>query len=229
MSRLPRTLVPGYPAHVLHRGNNRGAIFRCDSDYLHFRHCLAEARRRCEVEIHAFVFMTNHVHLLLTPLKEGEASRFVQSAARRYVGYFNARYGRTGTLWEGRFRSAMITSDDYLFKCHRYVDMNPVRAGMVEYPGDYRWSSHGYYSQGAGDSLVQSHPLIVALAADDRARRGAYRRMFEMPLTDEDLEAIRSSTRRRSTLGAEADRPGRRPGRPGKSVSDTSLRAGDGA
>ena len=159
----------GYPVHVVHRGNNSSAIFACEADFLFMRRCLQEGGIGEDVTLHSYVLMTNHLHLLLTSVDEGGISRFIQSAARRYVGYFNKKYARTGTLWEGRFHSSIVITDHYLLACHRYIDMNPVRARLAVTPDAYRWSSHRHYACGTADSLIQAHPLIVALAKDTRS------------------------------------------------------------
>lgn len=222
MGRLPRILPAGYPVHVVHRGNNRGDIFTCESDFLFMRHCLKEAGLGREVELHGYVLMTNHMHLLATPLEEEAISRLMQSATRRYVAYFNRRYGRTGTLWEGRFFSALVTTDRYLTACHRYIDLNPVRAGLAQTPDAYRWSSHRHYAFGTADALVTPHASIVALARDPDRRRAAYRALFDVPLSALELETIRRATRTRRPLGEGLQRPGE----VSDQVSDTDQDAG---
>ena len=135
MARLPRYFVPGQPQHLILRGNNRQAIFAAEQDYLFFRDCLVEAARRFGLGVHAYVSMTHHVHLLATPSDVASTPKTLQSAGRRYVQYFNGTYGRSGTLWEGRYRATVIDSEPYLLTCMRYVEENPVRAGMMVNPG----------------------------------------------------------------------------------------------
>jgi len=143
MARSPRQFVPGYPSHLTHRGNNRQRIFHCEGDYRFLWRCIKEASDEHRVAVNAYVFMSNHLHLLMTPEEEGVAiSRAMHSASRRYAGYFNHRYERTGTLWEGRFHASLVTTDKYLITCHRYIDLNPVRAGLAAGPELYAWSSH---------------------------------------------------------------------------------------
>lgn len=221
MARLPRYLPPGLPAHVLHRGNNRQRIFHSDGDFLFFIHCLHEAFALAKVRMHAYVLMPNHVHLLMTPDEPGAASRFMQSAVRRYAGYFNRRHARSGTMWEGRFHSTSIQEDRYLFACHRYMDMNPVRAGIAQRPGQYRWCSFLHHAGGQPDSLVTPHPLIESLGRTEAARHGAYRALFEVPLDAEVMDAIRAATMKGAILGA--PHAPRRTGRPPKRVSDTGF------
>jgi len=199
----------------VHRGNNRCEIFRGDADYLFFRHCLLE-RRRFGIALHSYVLMSNHVHLLATPLEPDAISRFVQSIARRYVGYFNSRYQRSGTLWEGRFHAAVIHSDHYLLACHRYIDMNPVRAGMVHRPEDYAWSSHRHYLRGDTDSIVDPHAGVEGLGADPLARRLAYGHLFEGPENPFELMRLREDVQACRPM-FDAPVRGARMGRPAKS------------
>ena len=135
VARLPRYFVPGQPQHIILRGNNRQAIFTAEQDYLFFRNCLVEAAQRFGLAVHAYVWMTHHVHLLATPNDVASLPKTLQSAGRRYVQYFNVTYGRSGTLWEGRYRATVIDSEPYLLTCMRYVEENPVRAGRVVNPG----------------------------------------------------------------------------------------------
>ena len=141
MARHPRFALPGHPQHVIQRGNNRDIIFVADEDYQFYRDRLAEACRRFGCHLHAYVFMTNHTHLLMTPSTAAGISQVMQSLGRVYVQYFNYRYHRTGTLWEGRFKATLIDTDRYLMTCHRYIELNPVRAGLVQRPEEYGWSS----------------------------------------------------------------------------------------
>lgn len=209
-------LPSGYPVHVVHRGNNHVQIFRSEGDYDFFRHCLEKGGIGQDVGLHSYVFMTNHVHLLMTAKDETGISKLIQSAARRYVGYFNKKYARTGTLWEGRFHSTPITTDHYLLACHRYIDMNPVRAGLVQSPESYRWSSHRHYALGSADALLTTHPVIVALASDDKRRIVAYRRLFETTLPESEIDAIRHAAKGSRRLGEVPSQFIGRRGRPRK-------------
>ncbi len=141
MARRPRMVIPGQPLHIVQRGNNRQAVFFAEQDYLTYLECLRDAAFQQGCWVHAYVLMTNHVHLLLTPTQETNLSRCIQAVGRKYVRYINGHYRRSGTLWEGRFKSAMIDSAQYLLACYRYIELNPVRANMVEHPQHYRWSS----------------------------------------------------------------------------------------
>lgn len=160
MARHPRFCLPGYPQHVIQRGNNRDILFADDQDYRVYLEILGEASQRFGCAIHAYVCMTNHVHLLVTPIGESAISQTMQSLGRKYVQYFNHRYQRTGTLLEGRYKASLIDSDGYLLTCYRYIELNPVRAGMLEKPMRYSWSSHRYNAAGYTDSLVIEHRCI---------------------------------------------------------------------
>jgi len=136
MARLPRICLPGIPQHIIQRGNNRQVCFASEEDFAAYAHWLGEASIKNNVAIHAWVFMTNHVHLLVTPESQDGISRMMQTLGRRYVRYFNYTYKRTGTLWEGRFKSCVVDADNYLLTCQRYIELNPVRANMVEHPAN---------------------------------------------------------------------------------------------
>ncbi|HUQ27855.1 MAG TPA: transposase [Usitatibacter sp.] len=200
MPRLPRHFPPSLPVHLVHRGNNRQPVFLSESDFLAFRHFLGEACAKHRVALHAYVLMPNHVHMLVTPEAAGGVSKFMQSIARRYVGYFNSFYRRSGTLWEGRFHASVIESDRYLLACHRYIDMNPVRAGLVTDPADYAWSSHRHYCGAGVDSLLTRHCLLDGVPPGPWGRAGTYGGLFLSTHDDRDLEAIRVATQTRRPL-----------------------------
>lgn len=203
MARLPRLDLPGVAQHIVQRGNDRNACFADEGDYQHYRQELGEAALRHGCSVHAYVLMTNHVHLLVTPQEPGSASRMMQAIGRRYVGCFNARYGRTGTLWEGRFKSALVDSEAYVLRCYRYIELNPVRAAMVSAPGDYRWSSFGRNAHGSHDPRITSHSTYQQLGSDDDSRQRAYRELFCDSLASQDLEAVRLHTRQQKAWGSE--------------------------
>lgn len=205
MARLPRSVVSGLPVHVIQRGNNRQAVFLSSGDYRRYLDSVRLAAEQTVCEVHAYVLMTNHVHLLVTPATPESLSRMMQSVGRRYVRYLNGTYQRTGTLWEGRFRSALVDTERYLLTCMRYIELNPVRANMVEHPGDYRWSSYAHNADGTSDGIVSPHPLYAALSDDPEARRGAYRKLFrESGDCDPDaLAVIRSGTRTGTPIGTD--------------------------
>lgn len=201
MARLPRYFVPGQPLHVIQRGNNREPIFVGDEDYRFYLECLKEAALRAGLTVHAYVLMTNHVHLLVTPESETSLSKTLQSIGRRYVQYFNYTYNRTGTLWEGRYKATLIDSEQYLLICMRYIELNPVRAGMVGHPGDYLWSSYLANAQGQDQSLITPHTLYRGLGRSTSERQGAYRQLFRAHVSKSDIEAIRDATNKAWVLG----------------------------
>ena len=172
MARLPRLEIPGIPLHIVQRGNNRGFCFFGDLDRRFYLRCLVEAAGRRGCAIHAYVLMSNHVHLLVTPEEPGAAAAMLQDVGRRYVRIVNTIHGRSGTLWEGRFKSSLVDSETYLMTCHRYIELNPVRAGLVRRPEDYLWSSYRHYALSVPDRTITEHSTFLGLSADPAERRG---------------------------------------------------------
>ena len=203
MARLPRNFVPGLPQHVVQRGNNRQAIFVGDDDRYRYLDCLAEASSRHGCAIHAYVLMTNHVHLLLTPGQCDAVSRTMQSIGRRYVRYFNGRQARSGTLWQGRFKAALVGSERYFLTCMRYIELNPVRAAMTNRPEEYHWSSHRSNAFGAPCALLTEHDVYAKLGSNRRDCQSAYRALFSHAMADDELAALRRATERGEPLGDE--------------------------
>jgi putative transposase len=201
MARLPRYILPGQPQHVIQRGNNRAAMFVAPADYHFFCECLKTACERHACGLHAYVLMTNHVHLLLTPNGRNSIGKVMQSVGRRYVRYFNVAYRRTGTLWEGRYRASPVDTERYLFACYRYIELNPVRAAMVTHPGDHPWSSHRANALRVTDPLVTPHARYQALGADDRSRQAAYRALFRGIVDETTLRDIREASKKGWALG----------------------------
>jgi REP-associated tyrosine transposase len=201
MARLGRYFLPGQPLHVIQRGNNRAPIFFDDEDYARYRDWLARAAGEHGCAVHAYVLMTNHMHLLVTPERADSLPRLMQSLGRRYVRYINAAYRRTGTLWEGRYRAAPIDSDAYFLACSRYIELDPVRARTVAHPQAYRWSSYAAHARGASDALVHDHPLYRALGGTATERQKAYRALFRAALGEEFLDALRAATNGGWALG----------------------------
>ncbi|WP_127475381.1 transposase [Sulfurivermis fontis] len=201
MARLPRICPIGIPQHVIQRGNNRQPCFADERDFAAYADWLGEAARKCGVAVHAWVFMTNHVHLLVTPTVAGSVSRMMQALGRRYVRYFNHTYRRTGTLWEGRFRSCLVEADTYLLTCQRYIEMNPVRAGMVVRPSDYHWSSFHANALGITSGLWTPHPTYLCLGNNARERAQAYLGLFAAPLDEQSVVKIRAATNMGLALG----------------------------
>lgn len=201
MPRKPRFYLPGVPAHIVQRGNGRQATFFDDADYARYLGWLREGAKREECAIHAYVLMTNHVHLLVTPQDSGAISRLIQFVGRRYVTYVNDSYARTGTLWEGRHKGCVISGDGYLLACMRYIELNPVRAGMAASPGDYRWSSYRVNSVGGDQGAITPHPVYLALGQDRDARGEAYRKLFRIALDPDGVRSMRATVQTGTPLG----------------------------
>jgi putative transposase len=194
MARLPRLTVTGYPHHVILRGNNRQDIFRVAADYQRMLDLLFEQSRAFKVDIHAYVLMGNHLHLLLTPQEDQALPKMMQAVGRSYVQAFNKVHGRTGTLWEGRYRSTLIQTDRYLLTCMAYIDLNPVRAHMVLQPEDYAWSSYGHYVGQRADRLVTPHALYWSLGNTPFAREVAYADLVHAGVSDDQQGALTRAT-----------------------------------
>ena len=203
--------MPDIALHVVQRGNNRGDCFFRDADYAAYLGFLGFCGRHFDCSVHAYCLMTNHVHLLLTPHTPSACALFMKALGQSYAQYINKAAGRTGSLWEGRFHSCLVDSTHYVFVCHRYVELNPVRAGMVAFPGDYPWSSYVANAQG-GDGLVTPHAAYLGLAEQEHERRKIYREMFGSHLEERLVDEIRRATRSGSPLGD----PPRPRGRPAK-------------
>lgn len=201
MPRRPRIHVDGVPLHIVQRGHNRQPCFFAVADYLAYLEWLGNAARHTGCQIHAYALMTNHVHLLLTPGDAQAASRLMVALGRRYVPYINASYQRSGTLWEGRYKSSLIQSEAYLLACMRYIELNPVRAGMCTDPAHYRWSSYRANALGESSPLLTQHPLYATLGAGDADRQVAYRALFDQVLSDKTLTDIRLALNQTQPLG----------------------------
>ncbi|NBT56629.1 MAG: transposase [Betaproteobacteria bacterium] len=194
MARLPRLTLPGYPHHVIQRGNNRQSIFAKTADYQRLLDLLDDNARQFEVAIHAYVLMSNHFHLLVTPQSSDGLPQMMQAVGRRYVRYFNDSQQRSGTLWEGRYRSTLIQTDRYLLACMAYIDLNPVRAGLVAQAAEYPWTSHGHYIGRQMDKLVTPHPLVWALGNTPFAREAAYAELVQAGVNPVHQSALTQAT-----------------------------------
>lgn len=201
MARLPRYVLPGQPQHVIQRGNNREPIFCGEADYRFYLEKLGIACQKHACNLHAYVLMTNHVHLLITPQVANGIGKVMQMLGRYYVQYFNYTYERTGTLWEGRYRATLLDSEQYLLTCMRYIELNPVRAGMVEHPRDYPWSSYHDNALGHEDERLVPHELYRRLGATAKERQAAYRALFRCHITARTLEDLREATNKAWILG----------------------------
>ncbi len=203
MPRLKRITAAGFPQHVIQRGNNREACFFAEADYVTYLHWLERAARTYQVAIHAYVLMTNHVHLLATPGLESGVSRMMQYLGRHYVQYINKTHRRSGTLWERRFHASVIETETYLLTLHRFIELNPVRAGMVKTPEEYRWSSAKDHLGLMGGSLIVNHDVYLRLGAGGEERARAYAALMWEPLEERALLQIRDAARQGCALGSD--------------------------
>jgi putative transposase len=203
MPRALRIDLPHVPQHVVQRGNDRQPCFFQPIDRLRYLDDLREISCRAGCAVHAYVLMTNHVHLLVTPMAPGQVGHVMQALGRRYVRYVNDRYRRTGTLWEGRYKSCPVDSDEHLLRCHRYIELNPVRAAMVADPADHPDSSYRANALGRSDALLTPHAQYLALGATPKHRQKAYREFVGQAVSDDDLDLIRQRLQRQHALGSE--------------------------
>jgi putative transposase len=204
MTRRRRIYVPGYPLHVVQRGNDRCAIFLDNQDRGQYLDFLFEAAEQHECAVHCYVLMGNHVHLLMTPENATALPRTMQSVGVRYVRYFNTTYERTGGLWESRYRACLVNTDRYLQACYRYIELNPVRANFVSDPADWPWSSHCLHAYGKPDRVVTLHNYYADLAVTAKRRQSRYRNWFHDSPTEDELHNIRESTRQELVFGDDA-------------------------
>jgi putative transposase len=217
-------VLPNVPMHIIQRGNNKQACFYQDTDYGLYLEWLGESALKSNCQIHAYALMTNHVHLLVTARWANGAAQLMKRLGQRYVQYINRTYRRSGTLWEGRFKSCLVQSDRYALCCYRYIELNPVRASMVEHPGEYRWSSYRNNALGEKNPVIQPNCTYLALGSNARHRERSYRELFNTALPNDLVEEIRAATNGNYVLGSNgfqqevANTLGRRvvPGIPGK-------------
>ncbi len=201
MARLPRLTVPGYPHHVIQRGNNRQPIFVSSGDRQFLLQLLDENARKFDVAIHAYVLMDNHFHLLATPQTAAGLPQMMQAVGRRYVRLFNDSHKRTGTLWEGRYKSTLIQTDRYLLACMAYIDLNPVRADIAALPDEFAWSSYRHYAGLRVDPLITPHALYWQLGNTPFAREAAYVELVRNGISDQEKADLTQSTLRGWVLG----------------------------
>ncbi|MFC1688866.1 transposase [Pseudomonadota bacterium] len=202
MARKPRIDVAGIPQHVIQRGVNRSVCFIDDFDHNYYLYSLHHAAEQHDCQIHAYVLMTNHVHLLVTGHSLGSVSAMMQCLGRRYVGKFNKRHERTGTLWEGRFKSGLVDSERYVLTCYRYIELNPVRAGIVNNPGEFLWSSVHANAFGKVDKLVDPHPVFQMLGPDKASRMASYRDLLAQDMDKDEITSIRNHVNQGKALGS---------------------------
>ncbi len=202
MARLPRIVVPNQPLHIMHRGNNRKDIFESAEDMSRIKEDVVQALSKADCQLHAYVIMTNHLHLLITPADNVQLSKFIQTMANRYVRYFNASRNRTGTIWEGRFKSSLVDSENYLFSLYRYIEMNPVKANIVENSADYPWSSYRYNALGEKNGLITEHQLYRDLGETSAQRAKNYQKIFATRNSAEQEQQITEATMRGEIYGS---------------------------
>ncbi len=194
MARMPRLIAPGFPIHLTQRCHNRELKFHDEMDFAHFREILMHASRSTSCAVHAYALMSNHIHLLLTASHPLGPSRLMQRVGSRFVRHWNTRHRRSGTLWDGRFHSMIVGSDRYFLACCRYIDLNPVRAGIVRHAVEYEWSSHRHLAHGGCDELLTSHGAYNALGMTPDARQAAYRAFCSADAPRREIEAIRAAS-----------------------------------
>ena len=194
MPRRARLVVPGIPWHIIQRRNNRSDCFYADSDYLFYLETLRKQAAKFDCSIHAYCLMTNHVHLLLTPAAHDSAALLMKHLGQRYVQYINRRYKRSGTLWEGRFRSCLVQTSNYVLACYRYIELNPLRANMVGHPAEYKWSSYQANGQGTRPDWLAPHAEYLALGDNELSRLASYRGLFDLAVAPNLLADIRAAT-----------------------------------
>lgn len=203
MPRKARFYASGIPCHIVQRGNNRQACFFSKQDFAYYINVLTDALKTYRVELHAFVLMTNHVHLLMTPSCHEGISNVMQSTGRKYVRYINGLYNRTGTLWEGRHKTSLIDSANYLLTCQRYIELNPVRANMVMRPGDYRWSSYQANANGKSIRCITPHSEYLTLGINKELREQNYREILHHVLLPEQIHQLRECLQHNYPLGSD--------------------------
>jgi putative transposase len=197
------TLLPGYPLHVLQRGHNKSRCFPTEAEHSLYLGLLQEYSKRHRCPVHAYVLMSNHVHLLVSPPDIPSISRLMHDVNQVFAQRFNRKYLRCGSVWQGRFNASLVDSAGYFMTCQRYIECNPLRAGMVPAPGSYPWSSYGTNADGRPSLLVTPHRLYHALADSDEARRAAYRSLFGTPMLEEEVSQVRTAIQRNRPLGNE--------------------------
>ncbi len=201
MARLARFCPVDIPQHIIQRGNNRQVCFNSREDLAAYAYWLKEFSVKYHVEIHAWVFMTNHVHLLVTPRVQSAVSKLMQSLGRQYVQYFNKTYQRSGTLWEGRYKSCIVQTSEYLLQCYRYIELNPVRAGIVANPSEFAWSSYRANALGKSSLLITPHNEYLQLGKTPEERQLQYRELFRFHLEPNEVDNIRKSVNKGLALG----------------------------
>ncbi|WP_426208945.1 transposase [Massilia sp. TWP1-3-3] len=202
MSRYRRPVFANVPLHIVQRGNNRNPCFFCKGDYQVFLGMMEDALAEFDCTLHAYVLMPNHVHLLASPVDTTAPASLMQRVGQRYTQYVNRRYRRYGTLWQGRYHSSLVDNEGYFLTCQRYIELNPVRAGIVAHPVDYDWSSYRVHAHGEPSDIVVPHDLYHAIDAEKRARESSYRALFAQALPEPLLDQVRQATQSNGIYGS---------------------------
>ena len=204
MPRIARSVIADIPYHIIHRGNNRQKIFFCVGDYKYFLSLLEEAKKKYKCRLYSYVLMSNHIHLLLeSPQVTENLAKYIKLIAQKYTQYINKIYKRTGALWEGRFKSSLVSKDNYLLACSRYIEMNPVRANIVKDPKDYRWSSYRYkIGQKEGETFLDLDPLYMDLGRDKIERQRYYQEWFKKSIPTQEWDLIRKTINKNGIFGS---------------------------
>jgi putative transposase len=213
MPRTARLVVPGVALHLVQRGNNRGQCFFIEADYARYLHYLSQCASEFGCSVHAYCLMTNHVHLLLTPQEEGSCALAMKRLNQCYVQTLNRLAGRSGTLWAGRFYTALVITERYALNCYRYIEANPVRAGLAVHPGEYRWSSYAVNAESKRDALISPHAAYLALGREGEQRSRIYRDLVASGLSASEADEIRKATRGGYAIGTQRRSRGRPPGK----------------
>lgn len=204
MSRYPRPVFENIPLHIVQRGNNRNPCFFCRGDYQVYLAMMKDALKEFECVVHAYTLMPNHVHLLASPKNASAPAGLMKRLGQRYVQYINRRYNRVGTLWQGRYHSSLVDTDSYFLACQRYIELNPVRAGIVGHPVDYEWSSYRVHAHGQACEIVVPHELYISIGENGRTREEGYRAMFIEPLPQSTLDQVRQATKSNGICGPQS-------------------------
>ncbi len=203
MARKPRLFVPDVPYHIVQRGNNKTKIFLSEADYVFFLNVLKESKRKYPCFIYAYCLMDNHFHLLVKPEAKENVSLLMKLLGAKYVRYINKNYNRTGTLWEGRFKCLLIEEESYFLTCLHYIEMNPLRAGIVGLPSAYKWSSYRFRAFGEENDILDLDPWYKSLGHNAQMRQFNYRHLFENQILDQSLQRIREMTNKDGMMGSE--------------------------
>jgi len=203
MPRRTRMFIPDIPVHIVQRGHNRDPCFLADQDFLYYKEALGEGLHRYNGSLHAYCLMTNHVHLLITPQDKDSIPRIIQHVARQYTLHFNRNYRRSGTLWEGRYKASLVNTEDYLLCCYKYIELNPVSAGMESAPEEYQWSSYKCNASSTSDKLITAHPIYLGLGTSNKDRKEHYQSLFNLDISKSDKTLIRRALNKNYPTGDE--------------------------